>query len=323
MRLQRCVSGMLTVGLIALEAGAACAQNFPQKPIRVVINGEPGGGGDFVARLIAPVLAAALGQSMIMDNRPAGVIPGEIVAKAPHDGYTLLVSTGVHWLGPLLQKVPYDPVKDFAPVIMTNQAPNILVVHPSLAANSVKELVALAKAKPGELNYASTTTGSSSHLAGELFNAMAAVKIVRIPYKGNGPGMIALLGGQVQLMFATSGLVTSHVKAGRLRALGITSKEPSELFPGLATVAASGVPGYESGTITGVWAPAGTPAPIINRLNEEFARALKQKEVRDRFFSAGSEVVASSPEQFAATISSDLARMSKVIKDAGIRPDES
>ena len=320
-RLRRCVAGLFSLGLMILGAGVVCGQGFPNKPIRIVVNGAPGGGGDFISRLIAPGLTGSLGQPMIVDNRPAGFLPAEIVSKALPDGYTVLVSTNVHWLGPLLQKAPYDPVEDFSPIIQTNQAPNILVVHPSLAANSVKELIALAKGKPGALNYGSTANGSSSHIAGELFKYVAGVQIVRIAYKGNGPALIALIGGELQLMFATAGAVTSHVKAGRLRALAITSAQPSVLFPGLPTVAASGLPEYTSGTISGMWAPAGTPKQLVNLLNKEVARALNRKEVRERFLSAGSEVVASSPEQFAATILSDRTRMAKVIKAAGIGTD--
>ncbi len=318
MLMTRFAGGLFSVGMMVVSA--VSAQDFPSKPIRIVVNGEPGGGGDFTSRLISPGLAGGLGQPMIVDNRPSGVIPGEIVAKAPPDGYTLLVSTGVHWLMPFMRDaMPYDPVRDFLPVTLLTQAPNILVVHPPLAANSVKELVALAKAKPGALNYSSAATGSSSQIAAELFKSMAAVNIVRIPYKGNGPGLLAVIGGEVQMMFATAGSVTTHVKSGSLRALAITSAQPSALFPGLPTVAAAGLPGYESGTITGIWGPARTPQAIVSRLNEEIVRVLNRKEVKERFLAAGSEIVGSSPEQFAATIKSDMARMGKVIRDAGIR----
>ena len=314
----RLLTSLFCVGVTLVSAAAA--QNFPSKPIRIVVNGEPGGGGDFTARLISPGLAANLGQPMIVDNRPSGVIPGEIVAKAPPDGYTLLVSTGVHWLMPFMRDaMPYDPVRDFSPVALVTQAPNILVVHPPVAANSVKELVALAKARPGSLNYSSAATGSSSQIAAELFKSLAGVNIVRIPYKGNGPGLLAVIGGEVQMMFATAGSVTTHIKSGSLRALAITSARPSMLFTGLPTVSAAGLPGYESGTITGLWAPAKTASTIVSRLNGEIARVLERKEVKDRFLAAGSEIVAGSPEQFAAAIRSDSARMGKVIRDAGIR----
>ena len=242
----------------------------------------------------------------------------EIVAKAAPDGYTLIVDGSALFLGPLVQTLPYE-VKDFAPISMISRVPNVLVVHPSVPAKSVKELIALAKARPGDLNYAAGNPGSSAQLSGELFKSMAGVNIVMVPYKGTGPALTALIGGEVQLMFTTSVSIASHVTSGRLRALAVTSAQPSALVPGLPTVSASGLPGYISGSSTGIFAPAKTPTTIINRLNQEIVRVLTRPEIKERFFKNASEIVASSPEEFAEAIRTEIARMDKVIKDAGIR----
>ncbi len=317
--MKRFVAWMFPLGMMVLGAGMVFGQNYPNKPIRIVASAA-GGSGDFAARLIAQGLTGALGQQVVVDNR-GGIIPGEIVSKAPPDGYTLLIDAASFWIGPLLQETPYDPVKDFAPVTLTDSAPNVLVVNPSLPVKSVKELIALAKARPGELNYGSSSTGSTPHLAAELFNNMAGVKIVRVPFKGSGPAVISLLGGQVQLMFATAGSVAPHVKSGRLRALAVASPQPSALAPGLPTIAASGVPGYEAVAFEGMFAPAKTPVAIIDRLNQEIVRVLNRAEVKERFFNAGVETVGSTPEEFAAAIKSNVAKWGKLIKDAGIRDE--
>ncbi len=319
MLIKRFVAWMFSIGMMVLGAGIVFGQNYPNKPIRIVASAA-GGSGDFAVRLIAQGLSGALSQQVVVDNR-GGVIPGEIVSKAPPDGYTLLIDAASFWIGPLLQETPYDPVKDFAPVTLTDSAPNVLVVNPSLPVKSVKELIALAKARPGELNYGSSSTGSTPHLAAELFNMMAGVKIVRVPFKGSGPAVISLLGGQVQLMFATAGSVAPHVKSGRLRALAVASLQPSALAPGLPTIAASGVPGYEAVAFEGMFAPAKTPVAIIDRLNQEIVRVLNRAEVKERFFNAGVETVGSTPEEFAAAIKSNVAKWGKLIKDAGIRDE--
>ena len=246
----------------------------------------------------------------------------DIVVKAAPDGHTLLLHAGNIWLAPLLRDhVSYDPLRDLSPVTLTSTAPNILVVHPAVPANSVKELIALAKARAGAMNYSSGSTGSSSHLAAELFKAMAGVNIVRITYKGTGPALTALLAGEVQAMFPSAGGVVPHIKSGKLKAMAVTSAQPSALFPGIPTVAASGLPGYESASVAALFAPAKTPAVIINRLNREVVRFLRTTEASERFLSSGVETVGSSPAQLAATIKSDIARMGKVIKDAGIREE--
>ena len=316
MLLTRFILWMFSVSLMALGAGVVSGQNYPNKPIRILAIG-PGGGSDFPARLIAPGLAAALGQNVIVDNR-SGVIPAQIVSRAPPDGYSLLVAGSSTWTGPLLQKSPYDPIKDFAAVTLLNQAPNILVVHPSLPVTSVKELIALAKAKPGELNCATNANGGSPHLAYELFKSMAGVNIVRVPFSASSQALTALIGNQVHLMFPSAGGMAAHIKSGRLRAVAIASAKPSALLPELPTIAATGVPGFESVSYNGMFAPAGTPDVIIKRINQETARILGTPGVREKFLNAGVEPISSSPEQFGNTVKSEMARLGKVIKEAGI-----
>ncbi len=311
----------IAITLLTTSAPVTFAQNFPTKPIRMVTSGV-GSGTDFAARLTAMGLARGIDQQVIIDNRPSGVIPGDLVAKAPPDGYTLLVSGGPLWLMPLLQSnVPYDAVRDFAPITLVDTIPSILVVHPSLPVRTVMDLIALAKKRPGELNYASATIGSTSHLGAELFKHMAGVNIVRIPY-GSGSGRNAdLVGGHVQLEFATSGTVTGHLQSGRLKGLAVTSAQPSLLFPGLSTVAASGLPGYESVSIHAVFAPAKTPPAIISFLHQELVRGLNRPDVKEKFTNAGAEVVGGTPQELANTVKSEIARLGKMFKDAGIRAE--
>ena len=300
--------------------GAVHAQEFPTRPVRIVTSAV-GGTTDLVARLIAQGLTASLGQQVIVDNRPTGIIPGEIVVKAPPDGYTLLFSGSSLWMMPLLQKVPFDPVKDLAPVTLASSTPNIVVVNPAVSATTIKDLIALAKAKPGALNYGSGATGASSHLGAELFKYMAGVNIVRIPYKGQGPAVLGLLGGEVQMSFATSASVAAHIKSGKLRALAIGTAKPSALAPGLPTVAESGLPGYQSASNAGMFIPVRTPARLITLLNREIVQALNKQEVKDLLFRDGTEVAGSSPQEFAASIKAEMASLGKVIKAAGIRTE--
>ena len=319
-QLRRFVVWVISVGIMLLGAGAVSGQNYPNKPIRIVTS-EAGGGNDLQARLIAQGLTRALGEQVIVENRPSGIIPGEIVSKAPPNGYTLLLYNNALWTGPLIQKTPYDALKDFSPIVAVAKAANILVVNPALPINSVAELIALAKAKPGELNYGSSGTGASNHLAAELFSAMAGINIVRINYKGAGPALTALLAGELQLMFPTAGAVAPHIRTGRVRMLAVTSAEPSALAPGIPTMAASGLPGYESISIYGVFAPARTPRTLIDKLNQEIVRFLNRADIKEKFFNAGMETMGGSPEQLAATVKSEIARVSKVIKQAGIRSE--
>ena len=308
--------------MLAICAATACAQDFPSKPIRIVVPGA-GGGGDFAARLLAQGMSGPLGQQVLVENRPIGFIPAETVAKAAPDGHTLLLSGSGMWLQPFLRSdVPWDPVRDFLPVSLAVSAPNMIVINASLPVKSVQELIALAKSRPGQLNYGgSGSEGSPNHLAAELFKAMAGVNIVRVPYKANAQAMTDLLSGEVQVMFTTPGGATQHVKSGRLRALAVTTAKPSVLLPGLPTVAASGLPGYESTSIYGLFAPAKTPAPIVTRLSQETARALQRPEIRDKFMNTGTDVVGGPPEELAAFVKYEMTRLGKVIKDVGIRAE--
>ncbi len=308
-------------GWLGLSGSAAHSQGYPTKPVRI-ITAEQGGGADIPLRLIVPGLSELLGQQLVVENRGGSVtIPASAAAKAGADGYTLLFYGSPLWLVPFLQEdVPFDPVKDFAPITLATRTANVLVVHPSVAANSVRELLALAKAKPGVLNFGAGGTGSSSHLGPELLKAMTGVNIVRVPYKGAGPAIIALVSGEVQMMITNAGSVMPHVKAGKLKVLAVTSATPSALLPGLATVAAS-VPDYESSVSYGLFAPARTPDAIIRRLNQDLVKVLNRPELKERFLSVGTEVVGNSPEQLAAVIHSEMTRMGKVIKDAGIRAE--
>jgi tripartite-type tricarboxylate transporter receptor subunit TctC len=303
---------------VAFVSGVTHAQQYPTKPIRIITS-EPGGGNDFAARLIAPGLSASLGQQVLVDNRPAGVIPGQTVAKAAPDGHTLLLTTSLLWILPLIQSVPFDAARDFVPITNAAETPNILVVHPSLPVKTVRELIALAKARSGELDYASGATGSGSHLAAELFKSMAGVNIMRVPYKGAGPALLGLLSGQGQLMFATASSVRPHIVSKRLRPLGVTSARRSAVYPELPTIAELGLSGYQIVTPFTLFAPAATPATIVSRLSSEIGQVLKQSEIKERFLAAGGEVVASSPAELAAMMKADVARMSRVIKAVGVK----
>jgi tripartite-type tricarboxylate transporter receptor subunit TctC len=311
----------LGLTLAAFTGSVAWAQSYPTKPVRIV-TAAAGGSNDSAARLIARELTGIFKQQVIVDNRGGWFIPGEIVARAPADGYTLLFSGITLWIGPLLrQKAPYDPIKDFAPITLAVSSPNVLVVNPSVAAASVKELIALAKARPGELNYGSGSAGASAHLAAELFKSMAGVNIVWVAYKGAGPSLNALIANEVQLSFPAAASGMPHVKSGRLRGLAVTSAQPSALAPGLPTVSASGLPGFESSSIAGLFAPGRTPLPLIKRLNTDIVQVLATPEVQDRFLKMGMETVGSSPEQLSAAIKSEVTRFGKVIRDAGIRAE--
>ena len=301
-----------------LLCATAAAQEYPTRPVRIVTS-EVGGGNDVQARMVARGLTDALGQQVIVENRPSGVIPGEIVSRASANGYTLLLYNNTLWTGPLLQKAPYDPVRDLAPITTATVGPNILVVNTALPVKSVQDLVALAKAKPGALNYASSGMGATNHLAAELFKSMAGVDIVQIGYKGAGPGLNDLIAGQIQVMFPTAGAATPHVRSGRVRALAVTSPARSPVAPHLPTIAESGLPGYESLAIYGVFAPARTPRPIVERLNREIVRLLEAPETKERFLAMGMETVGGTPAELAARVKADMQRTGRVIKAAGIR----
>ena len=316
----RCVVAMVAVGMMVLGAGVVSGQAYPSKPIRIV-TAAAGAGSDFSSRVIAQALSEPLGHQVIVDNRASGIIASEVVSKSPPDGYTLTVGGSAHWIRPLFARMPYDPVKDFATITLVSKDAFVLVAHPSMPVKSVKELIALAKSRPGQLNYGTSGTGSTQHLATESFAAMAGIKLTHVPYKGSAMAITDLLAGESQVMINDVGLVMPHAKTGKLRALAVTTAEPSALVPGLPTIA-SEVPGFEAVSMTGFWAPAGTPAAVITRLNQETVRALNRADIKERFLKAGSETVGNSPEQFAALIKADISRITKVIKDAGLKVEQ-
>ena len=309
----------LPAGMMLLGAGVVYAQGYPSKPIRIV-TAAAGAGSDFFSRLVAQAIAEPLGQQVIVDNRASGIIASEVVSKAAPDGYTLTVGGSAHWIRPLFAKMPYDAVKDFAAITLISKDAFVLVAHPSMPVKSVKELIAVAKSKPGQLNYGTSGTGSTQHLATESFASMAGIKLTHVPYKGSAMAITDLLAGESQVMINDVGLVMPHAKTGKLRALAVTTAEPSALVPGLPTIA-SEVPGFEAVSMTGLWAPAATPAAIITRLNQETVRALNRADIKERVLKAGSEAVGNTPEQFTAIIKADISRITKIIKDAGLKTD--
>jgi tripartite-type tricarboxylate transporter receptor subunit TctC len=310
----------LSVAIAMSVAVVAGAQEYPAKPIRMVAP-EPGGGNEVAGRIVAQGLSGRLGQPVVMENRGAagGTIAAAIVTKAVPDGYTLLVYGSTIWLAPYLRKkVDYDPLRDLTPITLEAEAPFFIFVHASVPAKTVKELIALAKARPGELNYGSAGAGAATHLSAEMFKSMAGVDFTRIAYKGSGPASNALAGGEVQLMFGSASLGMAQVKAGRLRVLAITSAKPSALAPGVPTVASSGVPGYEAGSMVGLFGPAKMPRPLVNRLHREVVAVLNQQDVKDKFTSLAIEPVGNTPEQFLALLKTDMAKWGKLIKALGI-----
>lgn len=321
MRLVKTLCG----SLFCLAASVALAQGYPNKPVRMVVPFPPGGTTDILARAVGQKLSEAWGSQVIIDNRPGagGNIGTDIVAKAAPDGYTLLMATvGTHAInGSLYAKLPFDPVKDFAPVTLVASVPNVLVVHPSLPATSVKELIALAKSKPGELTFASSGNGTSIHLAGELFKTMTGTKMLHIPYKGSAPAITDLLGGQTNMMFDNLPSAMPHIKSGKLRALAVTSAHRSAALPDVPTIAESGIPGYEASSWFGVVAPAGTPKEIVAKINADIVRGLSAPDLKDRLSGQGAEPVGNTPEQFAAYIKTETAKWAKVVKESGAKVD--
>ena len=302
---------------------AAHAQTYPTKPVRMVLPFPPGGTTDILGRIAAQKLTEAMGQQVIPDNRPgaSGNIGTEQVAKAAPDGYTLITAPGstltIH--PSLYAKLGFDPLKDFAPVTILAAVPNLLVVHPSLPVRTVKELIALAKARPDQLNYASTGAGQSTHLSMELFKSMAGVKITHVPYKGSAPAVTDLMGGHVSLMFDNMPSALPHAKAGKLRGIAVSTLKRSTVTPELPTVAESGLPGFEVNVWFGVLAPAGTPREVVERLNRILVKALQSNDVRERLSSQGAEPIGNTPEQFTAQMKSDLVKWAKVVKAADIK----
>ena len=317
----RAVAG---AALLFAAAGIASGQAYPAKPIRVVVPFPPAGGVDTVARILAPKLTERLGQPTVIDNRvgAAGNIGTDLVAKAPPDGYTLLMIFTSHAINATLyRELPYDPVNDFAAVTMIATVPNILVVNLALGVKSVKELVQLAKSKPGQINYASAGSGLPAHLAAELFKTVAGVDLVHVPYKGAAPSMIGLLAGESHLTFTTVLLALPYVKAGRLRALAVTSARRSPTMPDVPTIAEAGLAGSESTSWYGLLAPARTPAEIVAQLHGELVRILKLPDIREKFLAQGAEPVGNTPEQFGAIIKSEIEKWGKVVRATGAKVD--
>jgi tripartite-type tricarboxylate transporter receptor subunit TctC len=309
---------------MACVAAGAMSQPYPSKSIRVIAGFPPGSGADITARVIGARLNDALGQQVAVDNRPgAGSnIAAELAAKSPADGYTLFIGTVANTINATLySKLPFDFARDFAPVVLATATPNVLVVHPSVPVKTVKELVALAKSRPGQLNFASAGTGTAPHMSGELFKAMAGISMVHIPYKGSPPAVTDLLAGEVALMFSPSSTVLPHVKTGRLRALAVTTTSRLPSLPDLPTVAESGLKGYETLTWFGFVAPAKTPPAAVTRLNAEIVKVLALPEVRKQFASQGIETLGGTPEQFASYIREEIAKWAKVIRLSGARAD--
>ena len=320
-------ASLAAVVIMALfSSGAAQAQTYPVKTVRIIVAYAPGGGTDVMARLFAPRFTEALGQPFVVENRPGfgGNIGTELVAKAPPDGYTLLMTTAAHAINVSLYggKVGYDPVCDFAPVSLVSAAPNMLSSHPSLPVKTLKELVALAKARPGELSYASPGGGTPQHLAMELFRHMAGIQVTHIPYNGGGPSVIASLGGQVPVLASSLPTALPHAKVGKLRALAVTSAQRSQLAPDYPTVdEAAGLKGYEANVWFGLFAPTGTPPAVISRLNAEIEKLEQQKDIRDRLTTLGFDPVRNTPEQFLQLLRTDVAKWAKVVRDSGAKPD--
>jgi tripartite-type tricarboxylate transporter receptor subunit TctC len=299
------------------------AQTWPAKSLRFISPFAPGGGTDITCRIIAPKLSDALGQPVIVDNRggAGGMIGVDLAAKSPPDGYTIVLGT----IGPLAinpslyAKMPYDPVKDLLPVTLAADALNVLVVHPALPVKNVRELVALGKARPRELNFGSSGPGATDHLAGELFNLLTGTRMVHIPYKGGAPAMIDLVAGNVQIIFSTVSTAVGQIKSGRIRALAMTGTKRFSLMPELPTIAEAGVPGFAVNNWYGVFVPAGTPKEVVARLNAELVKILQVPDVKQRLLDSGIEAISNTPEQFAAYIQAETKKWAKVVKDANVK----
>lgn len=313
----------LSFAVLAGVCANAAAQEYPVKAIRFIAPNLPGGPTDILARLVGQKLAESFGQPVVIENRAGagGNIGTEAAAKSPPDGYTLVTGNNATFGAnvSLYKHLAFDPVKDFAPLVLVATQPNILVVHPSLPVTSVRQLIVLAKARPGELNYAGSGMGAVAHLAAELFKSMAGVNIVHIPYKSAAPALIDVIAGQNQLMFATSLSVQPHIKSQKLRALAVTTAKRSRLMPELPTIAEAGVPGFEAMTWHGVLTTGGTPPAIVNKLSAEINRILQLPDVRERLGSLGAEIIGGTPQEFAAHIKREIPKWAKVIKDAGVR----
>ena len=316
-----CRAALAALGLISTFAAA---QTYPTKPVRVVVGFPPGGATDVVARLLGERLSATLGQQFVIDNRAgaASTIGSAYVANAPKDGYTLLMGTISLSINQTLYKtLPYDALRDLAPVSQVTSAPFLFVVHPSVPARSVKEFIALAKSKPGQLNYASAGNGSGAHLFAAMFGSMAGIKIVHIPYKGAAPATTAVLGGETPFMFDNIVTTLPLAQAGKFRALGVTTMKRAAAAPDIPTIAEAGVPGYDANSWFGIFAPAGTPPAVIGRLHDEIVRILRAPEVRERLASLGCEPAGTSPAEFGAFFRGEVVKWGKVVRESGVQID--
>jgi tripartite-type tricarboxylate transporter receptor subunit TctC len=317
---------LLQIGsaMALLTAVQADAQTYPAKAIRLIVATAPGGGVDTTARVLAKTLSGVVGQSVVVENRAGvGGIPGtEMLAKSAPDGYTLQLASSSHAVNPgLYPQLPYDSVRDFTYISLVSRGPNILVVHPSVPVKTVKDLIALARSSPDKLNYSSSGGGQASHLAAERFKVMTGVKMVHVPYKGTGPAVIGLLGGEVDLQFATLPSVLTHIRSGRLKTLGIGSARRSDILPEVPTIAESGVPGFEAGAWYGVIAPARTAPDIVTRLHGAIVKSVESPEVKDTLRRDGADPVGNRPDEFAAFIASEIPKWAAVVKSAGIKPE--
>jgi tripartite-type tricarboxylate transporter receptor subunit TctC len=325
MKLIRMLAAMVFVAGWIAQAFAQNAADYPSRPIRIIVPVAPGGNVDIVARTVAAELAKSMGQSVIVENRPsaASILGTQAVAKAAPDGYTLLAHSSTFFAAPTMSaNAGYDPVKDFAPITLTCKAPMFLEVHPSVAARSVADLVALAKARPGEISNANSGNGSTGHIAGEVFASRAGVKLLNVFYKGSAQAVVDVISGQANLMFDQISSSGPHVKAGKLRALAVTSIKRSPQFPDVPTMDESGYPGYEDVTLNFLLAPAGTPRAVVAKLHAEVLKAYRQPELVARFAERGIDLVASpTPEEFAALVQSEVTRLSKVVREAGIKAE--
>src|SRR6476660_870626 len=323
MNIFACLRHCAVASLIScVVASAVHAQAYPAKPLRMVVPFAPGGGTDVIARYLAAGMSESMNRQVVVDNRAGanGIIGTEIVARAPADGYTLLFVSSPHAVNPgLYAKLPYDTVRDFAPIALVASSPYVLVVNPSLAARDVKDLIALAKARPDQINYASGGNGSSAQLAAELFNQMAGVKLREIPFKGAGPALLATLSGEVAVDFGNALTVKPHMQSGRLRALGIASPRRSESFPALPTIAEAGVPGYRADAMLGFLAPANTPRAIVDLLNAEAHKAMRRPDTLETMRGMAVDIALSTPEEFGRLIESEMQRWGKLVRALSLK----
>jgi tripartite-type tricarboxylate transporter receptor subunit TctC len=308
-------------GLIVALTATAAAQDYPTKPVRLIIPFPPGGSNDVVGRMIATKLGERLGKQVVVDNRPGagGTIGTEIASNAPADGYTLSIISIAHAVNPWLYTLKYDPIKSFTPVGILASGPNVLAINPTFPVNSVKELIALAKQKPGEIQYASAGIGSFQHLGGELFKLEAGVDMLHVPFKGGGPAMIDVIGGHTKLLFSSLVQTTPHLKSGKLKALGVGSTKRNPVLPDVPTIAEAGVPSYEAVNWWGIVAPAGTPQAIVDKVHKELTEVQNAEDVRKQFASEGADIVQMSPPEFAAFIEREMKKWERVVKEGKIK----